>query len=447
MMTDTPDRPTRERSRAAQGKWEHRAALSLVLVATLCATDPVAAEFSMEPYIRVGPRYDSNPRYNTSRVDYESAWGTLVDARLPMEYRSPRASVTLRPRLVYSFYPDEDENDLEDRDKYLTGAANWLTRRSNIGASYGYTDLALRTSELQSAGDSSPGGSGETRIFRDDTQQRWYFQPYWQYQFSGANSFTLNGGYEQVRYDEDFISRRFDYDYSSASAAFTHAFNARHSAALRATFTKFDSENAEARVQNDSETNSLSLIYTYAWSETTTLSADLGWARTKNEVRRPNNIDPVTGPFCDPVFIIFFPCEFKSDSTNFVGNLTATKQSETVEYKFTIGQSITPNSNGAEVLRFNIDAVARKQFTERVSGRLGIVAFTQNDVGDSDRNFERDYIRGMIRLNYRFARRWSIYGTYIHTFNDEQNALFLDRTVRNHFVSMGVTFQGDGWRW
>jgi len=416
----------------------------VALLAGLGAT-PAQAEFSAEPYIQGGFRYDSHPRYRPSDENPDSAWGTIFDVRLPMELRSQRASITLDPRLVYSFYPDSDEDDLEDRDKYLTGLANWMSPRSNVGARYGLTNLALRTSEFDSAGGS--GGAGNTRIYSRGTQERWYFQPYWQYNFSPANSFTLDGGYEEVRYDEVLASRRFDYDYSYTSAMLTHAFNTRHSVALQGRWTKFDSQNKDSSVRNNSETNTLSLIYEYTWSETTTLSADVGWARTKNEVQRPNNFDPVTGPFCDPILIPFFPCETKSDSTNFVGNLTAVKNTETVEYKVVVGQSITPNSNGAEVLRFNIDASARKRFTERVSGRLGILAFTQNDVGTTDRDFERDYIRVNLRLNYRFAEHWSIYGAYAHTFNDQQDLLFGSWTVRNNFLSAGITFKGDGWRW
>lgn len=408
---------------------------------------PAAAEFTVDPYVSGGVRYDTNPRYlDNSRFDPDSAWGTIVDARLPMEWRSPRVQVSFDPRIVYSFYPDSEDDDLEDRDHYLIGDASWMGRRSGIGADYGYTDLALRTSEFQNAG-GTPGGSGDSPIFARGTQQRWYFQPYWQYQFSPANSLLLNGGYEEVRYDEDIFSNRFDYDYAYASATFSHAFSYRHTLGLRAQFTKFDSENLDATVQNDSETNSLSLIYQYQWSETTELAADVGWARTKSEVKRPNAVDPVLGPFCNPALIPFFPCEIDFDSSNFVGNLTATKTAETVKYQLIVGQSITPNSNGAEVLRFNVDFWIDKRFTERFTARLGVIAFTQNDVGDSDRDFERDYIRGTLRLRYRFARRWSIYGAYIYTFNDQQESLSVDRTVRNNFVSAGIAFDSEGWRW
>ena len=120
---------------------------------------------------------------------------------------------------------------------------------------------------------------------------------------------------------------------------------------------------------------------------------------------------------------------------------------ETVEYQVVVGQSITPNSNGSEVLRFSIDGWIDKRFTERFSGRLGVVAFTQDDVGDTERDFERDYIRANIRLRYRFARRWSVYGAYAYTWNDQTDRLFGDRTVRNNFVSAWrIVFQSDGWR-
>ena len=408
----------------------------------IACTAAATAEFSAKPYIQGGALYDTNPYFQTSGQNPEAAWGTIFDVRLPLKLQTPRASISLAPRLLYSFYPDEKFEGAELRDKYLTGGANWNSRQSNLGASYGYTNLSLRTSEFDSS-----GGSGTTRFSRDDTQRRWYFQPYWQYQLSPVNAFNLNGGYDEVRYDEKFVRRRFNYDYTFASAGLTHTFNPRHSISLRARFAKFDAENMNLRITNDSETNSLSLIYNYAWSDTTQLLADLGWARTKNTVIRPNNIDPITGPYCEPAFIAFLPCEFKSDSANFVGNLSATKRSETTNYTIAIGQSVTPNSNGAEVLRFRINASASKTFSERINGLLSIAAFTQDDVGSSTRDFEQDGINARLRLNYRLAQHWSLYGAYVYTFRKTTQALFEDRTIRNHALSFGVTYQGDGWRW
>lgn len=418
-----------------------RAPICLLLFLGTATPAVMAAEFSIVPSVHGGIRYDTNPRHRSSEKEIEDAQGMIFDVDVPMTYRTPTASASLRPRVVRSFYRDDEFSDLEDRDHYLTGSASQAFRRSFIGANYGYTDLSLRTSEFED------NGSGLVPILNDDTQTRWYIQPYWQYQFTPANSLFLNGGYNEIRYHEERASRLFDYQVSDVNASFRHALNARHSVALQARFSKFDSENKDIRVSNDSETNSLSLIYDYEFSEKTKITADIGWARTKSDVQRPNSIDPDTGPFCDPAFIEIFPCEFSSDSNNFVGNLTATRQLETTRYQFVIGQSITPNSNGTEVLRFSVDGKVNKNFTERLSGSLRIRALTQNDVGDTERDLERDYVIGNVRLNYQFARRWSVYGHYKFTLDKEKSVLISERKVRNHYFSIGITFQGDGWRW
>ncbi|MDP7661075.1 MAG: hypothetical protein QF789_07625 [Gammaproteobacteria bacterium] len=419
------------------------------LLAGICTVKPAAAELSIKPYIKGGVRYDSNPRYQENSVDYESKWGAIYEARLPIEYRSQRTELSLTPRIIYSSYPDAEDHDLEDRDKYLTGTASRDSRQAKFGASYGHTDLSLRTSEFESAGDSSPGGSGETRFFANDSQERWFFQPYWYYQLSPASVLSLNGGYQQISYDEELVSKRFDYDYSNVSAAFQHTLDNRHAVSLQAQFAKFDAKNAELGSANNSETNSLNFVYTYTWSETAEVSADLGWARTKNQVRQPNDIDPLTGPYCNPVFIVFFPCEFKSDATNLVGNLTATQKSESTEYKIVLGQSITPNSNGAEVVRFNLNATVDRRFSEHLYGKFGIIAFTQKNAGNTNQNFDRDYIRGNVWLGYRFAREWWIYAAYTVTSSDTRDNLSIDwkMQMHNHTALMGIRFQSDGWRW
>ena len=403
----------------------------------------------MTPYLLAGARFDSNPRYLRSDLDPQSAWGTLVDLRLPILWSSERGSASLTPRAVFSFYPDDEFEDLEDRDYYLTGSAGWNFRKSVIGAGYGYKKLSLRTSELQDPGDSSPGGSGGQQVFtNDDQQDLWYVRPYWQYQLSTKNRVFLNGGYEDVRYDETIQSRRFDYEYKFTTAGFNHSLNLRHRIGLQARWSNFKSENSDFRITNDSETNNLSIIYDYFWSDSAQLSANIGWARTKNTIFRPNFSNPFIGPYCEPALIVIIPCEIKSDSNNFVGNVTLTKQSQSVDYRVRVGQSITPNSNGSEVLRFSVDASANRKMTARLTGKLGLLAFRQQDVGETNRDFERDYIRARLRFDYRIRRNWSFYGSYAYTFNEQnRSSVAQDGAIRNHFLSAGITYNPDGWRW
>jgi len=414
----------------------------VLMLAGISATIPAAAEFTIEPRVDSSVRFDTNPRYRSGGADVDSVWGTVFDVRLPMEYATQRSTVSLVPRLVYNFYPDSDDDDLEERDEYLTGTANWAGRRSSIGTGYGYSDLSLRTSEFQDTDSLSPDGSGSADFFRD-TQRRLYFQPYWQYQLSNTNLVSLNTGYEEVRYDELFTTNRRDYDFANVSGAFQHTLNERHAITLQARSTNFESENNRRTISSDSKTNSLTLIYSYVWSDRTKLSVDLGWAKTKNETSQTDGLNLVFGRFCTQVL----PCEGESNSTNFVGNLTATHQSETTEYRIVVGQSITPNSTGAEVLRINVDALVKKKLSDRINAQISVVAFAQDSVDNVDNAISRDYLSARLRLNYQLTRRWTVYSSYRLTLNKEDFGSPGDRTIRNHIVFTGVVFRSNGWRW
>lgn len=414
-----------------------------LLIFGVCAAIPSVAEIRVNPSISGAAKYESNPRRTSGAAESDSATGSLLDARLAIDYGSPRGSIQLFPRIVYTFFPDSEDEDLEDNSAYLTGAAERQFRKSRMSANYGYTNLSIRTSEFETADSTSPGGSGGRRIVRDDTQERWYVKPSWVYRFSPANLFSVSSGYDSVSYDEELVSTRFDFDFKDVGLTFQHSFNSRHAVSLQARFSKFDSENREARITNNSETTNLSVIYTYAWSATSNISADLGWAKSKVEVERPN-----TGPFglpvlCDSALTI---CTFENDSTNFVGNISAAKRTETIDYSLAIGQSISPNSNGSEVLRFSVNGRINKKFSERVSGQMGILAFDQSNVGGDNQGFDREYVSGNVRLVYRFARRWSVFTDY-RVDLDKQSDASNNRTVRNHLVSIGINFSGDGWRW
>ena len=404
---------------------------------------PVQAEISVKLDAQGGARFDTNPRFQSSDRESDSAWGSLVDVRLDMDYSSPRGSISLDPRILFNFYLDDKDKDLEDRNGYLTGTASRNFRQSSLSAAYGYTNLGTRVSEFEGVDDNVTGGSGGTLEFADSTQEHWFFKPSGQYQLSRTNTISVNAGYDDVSYDDDFISNRFDYEVVTAGASFQHVLNPRHIVALRGGLSKFESKSVNLDIENDSDTNSLSIVYFYSWTENTRISADVGWANTKSVVRRPNQFFFGVGLICDTALIL---CELDFDSTNFIGNISINNSSETGEYSFAIGQSITPNSNGSEVVRFNVDASASKRFSNRLSGRIGLFAFKQDNVGDENDAFRRDFFSGSTEIQYGFTQYWSAFARYRFSI-DKQRAQIDDRSITNNTVSIGIRYLGKGWRW
>ncbi len=426
----------------------------IVLVGLTGPSGEIAAQtWEIVPRIATGAQYESNPRHLSDDSRVESATGLIVDLRLPMVLETERTTATLTPRLINWFYRKEVNQDLEAQNKYVNAAVSHATLRSSTGLAAGWSDVELRNSESE-----FDDGTG-LPVLIDSTVRRWNVNPYWSYQLTEVNSVSLNGGYSEYRNHPTSLNRfRFDYDSSFLSAGYNHRLTLKNSIGFRANLSKFDSFQPTTETTNDSTSNGLSLVFSRAISDTVSTSVNLGWARTKSEgvvTVVPINI-PGFGPACllDDGSIVppsgnpaqCAPRTFKSDSTNFVGNISIGKRSESAQYDLSIGQSITPNSNGAEVIRRTLSANANREFTDHLSGMLGLYAYEQKDVGDL-RPFTRHFVGVNLSGTWRFNPRWSATLRYRFLYNEYSEDLFFNEFDNtNNTLFLGIVYNGEGWR-
>jgi len=404
------------------------------------------AAWEVKPIVTVGADMQTNPRHRSDSGSEESATGLRIATSLPTTVRSERTNLTITPTYVTSFYRKEINEDLEDDDKLLTANISHIAPQSGYGMSAGYTKLSLRTSEFEFSDPDSPTG-GTGRISAEGTQDHWWVAPYWSYQLSPRNSISLNGGYHDITYNETQIGF-FDSDFNSLSASVRHIFDAKNSLSFQANLSNFNSNNPDTGARNESETNGLSVVYGRALSNTLSTNVNLGWARTKSEFSfslTPIEI-PGLGPVCPGTFAPP-PCDLvsKSDVTNFVGDISLTLAAETTQYTVSVGQSVSPNSAGSEVLRQTAQGFMTKTFTERLSGSLGVLAFDQKNVGESTLQ-ERQFVSLTTSLNWKFSERWSVSGHYTYTYDRAKGLVFDRQSTVNHRLFLSVIWAGLGWR-
>ena len=411
--------------------------VSVILGLALSPDDSASADWEVVPDVAFGATFQTNPRLAINSANEESASGLFVDARFPMRLRTERTSASLAPRLRKSFFRKEENQDLEDEDYYLPGSVSHSTMYSNFGTGFSYSSLSLRTTEAD-------GGGTGGRVLSDSRQRNVSINPFWSYQLSPANTLSLNGGVSQTDFSPPTRSR-FDFDFNNLSVSFAHVFNARNRISVQGNFTKFDSEQEFLRITNDSTSNGLSVIFTNSISETLSLTTNLGWAKTESEFTTP--IGPIFVPILGNLCADFTPppCKSKSDSTNFVGDLSLAKRSELINYNVSIGQTITPNSNGSEVVRRTLNGDVKKQFTRRFSVSIDMVAFQQKDVGDTTRR-DRDFLSLRTILRWQFNEQWDITARYLFSFNDNQgNLLIQNGSYQNQQVFLGLVYRSPGW--
>jgi hypothetical protein len=421
-----------------------RLSIIAILFGWIGLTDCVsAADWKIVPQVDVGTQYQSNPRFRVDSQDEESATGLFVDAKLPVTFANRRTEASLLPHVQRSFYRKEVNQDIERENYYLQANVGRRMPRTGFGASAGYSNRDLLSSEFDS-GD----GSGTPVLF-DNRETRLFLNPYWSYQLSPANSVGVNGGVSQTRFDDRTL-QRFDYDYNNLSATFTHILNEKNSVQLQANFNKFDSFQPLTTVENDSTTNGLSAIFTNYFSESLSFIANLGWARTQSTVMFPSISVPGLGDLCFDFTPP--PCINKTDSTNFVGDLALQKRSETIGYSVSIGQSITPNSNGAQVVRRTLRGQFNKNFRRNFSAALNLSAYRQTDVGATDDegnnlNRKRDYANMQANVRWQFRRELALSASYRYTWSRQSGFIFFrPGTVINNTVFIGLSYKGRGWR-
>ncbi len=405
-----------------------------------------AAKTEVDGRFEIGGLYESNPRLRSGFND--DATGLLLNAIANMNYGTERNNLKFSPRLQLSRYKDPEDKDLEMNNYYLDLLTDHKTVRSTTSLGASYSNVSVRTSELESA-DSIGGGTGDIR-FATDKQRLWSIFPKWGYQISPRDVINLDARYTDVSYKES-LSGRFDYTNISANAAWQHDLNEKLSAGLLLNASKFDSESPLTNITNDSKTYGGSLFIKYEFSETLTGSAYFGSRRTDSTVSFPP-VDIIV-LFPPPPTVTEVcpddgsppPCERSSSGNNFVGNIGLTKKSENTTYDMSIGRSISPNSNGAQVARDELRATVAHRLSRHLTGSLNLLYYDQEDAVARTRS--RKYVSVRPSVVWHFSRRWGVRVAYRYVRSDGTFTLGGTRSnTDNHYVFLGFSFQGDPWR-
>lgn len=412
----------------------------------LLAQQALGQALDIRPQIDARLEYNDNPRMQLQ--DEDDSFGTILDARLPMTWATQRTELIFNPRAVIHWYSDSDDDDLERTDWYLNGTALRRFTKSEIGLNAGYREVGVLSSELEEAVPEDPDiddpgtgtGDGLLPIRVDETREQWDVSPYWTYQMDQSNSWTVEASYTDTTFDKADITGRADWDGTSVSGQWDHILNPRDTISVQATAYAYESNGQLSGLSDfNNETDNLGLNVTYSrqWSETVTVSLLAGLAYSDIEGTETGicEIDPLL----DCV-------QFDDDDTNWLANLRIRRRAELTTLNFDLGRRVVPSSGGTVVTREEIALFVDRRLSERFTGTVGVRGYTQDSVGDVQRN-DRDYFTGELRARYRLSPRWSVVGGYRYIwqeFNSFDTAA--DTDSASNRVYIGVTFQGYGIR-
>jgi hypothetical protein len=351
-----------------------------------------AQQWTIAPEIKVGGEYDDNGRLQSDEAEIQEIDGYLLEGSLGIAYATERTIFDLTPRLRSSVY--DETPDVDSDDQFLDLGFNHKTLRSEFDVHGSYSRESVRTAErtdedidVDDPDEIPTDGTG--LVFDDDRRSRFVIAPEWSYDIGERTSLGARLQFMDVSYDGDEATSRVGYTDQRAAALLSRSLTERTRGYIAVSARQFEND----RGTNEVDGLGGGIGFESDISETTQLRAEVGYEETTDS-------------------------ETDVSDSNIVGNISLIRRFETVrilaQYKHDVGASGSGRVTQRDSLGFNL----KKQFTERVSGGIGVRA-TQtdalDDLGDQAVAFEeRDFTRVFAQLEVALSQAFWVEAQYSH---------------------------------
>lgn len=366
-----------------------RPAAMFALIASGLASSPAvnAQEWRLQPELRIGGEYDDNARLSTSSEIVQEIDGYLLGASLGVGYATQRTELLFEPRLRSKVY--NEEPDVDSDDQFIDFSLSHSTLKGEFGLRSNYARESVRTAERADpdfdADDPEEIPTDDTALlFTTDKRELFRVVPEFEYALTERLSLDARASYLDVSYDDAISSFLVDYTDLRLEGALSRAWTQRTQIYAGVSARQFENKASGEEVDG----YGVGIGAESRLSQTTSLRAEIGYEDTEQAS---------TG---------------ESDS-NIVGNLSVVRRLETMTLLAQYRRNVSANGSGRVTARDSLNFNLHKDFTERVSGGLG-VRFHQSDaVGDgTTASRDREFLQLRAQIELAVSRSVSLEADY-----------------------------------
>jgi hypothetical protein len=402
-----------------------RALLGAALLSgALIAVPTQAAQTYWQPQIEASVEQNTNRNLAIDPANEEDVHGYSVTAEVLWGHVTPRTETRVLPRVRFQRFPDD--KDAQRSEQFLDfSTQHRASERSTFDLVGRFSREDTFRTELGGAEfddfdpDDTTDGADSGSIRGEDTRKRAQLRPGYTYEFSELNGIFIGGVAETVRFDSGSDSiNRTDYDYFELRTLLTHRLSPLTRLSAGPVVSRY-----ETRL-DDRQTDSygIELNLDHRWSEVTQVRGGLFVRRSEFDV-----IDGAT-------------TDTESD-TDFGANISVTRRTEVGAFRAWAGRAARPSTGGNLVLRDELRLQFDRDFSERLSMRTALRAYTEESKGALDANRDKDYARAELGLKWMLTPTMYIGGRYEYTWRE----LARDETSgKNHAAILSFGYRGLG---
>jgi hypothetical protein len=387
--------------------------LHLVLATSLLlASGLAAAQWRVEPIIKVGGEYDDNATLDDFTDQEITLQGYLLEGTLDMRYASQLTSFNFTPRVLSRNYSDNPE--YESTDVFVNSRFDRQMQFSSIGFRVNYDQQTVRTAERADADldsddpdDITGDDSGRVGLIGD--REKWRITPNWAYRFSESSTISAELDYFDVNYDDVFADLLTDYTDARLNVSFRPGYSERSAFLMTATGRHMESD----RLGTTSVDGAGLLVgLDRTLSQTTRVSAMVGVENTDDDTDAVSEV---------------------------VGNVTLIRNLETINILAQYRRSISASGAGRVSSRDQINVNFNRRLNQKISAGIGISAYHSQGLGDTVSIDDRDYVQLRTMFSWYLTPAFVVEADYRYTILDRGDAVG-ERANSNH-VTLWFIYQ------
>ena len=405
--------------------WTGRSAL----VAMLLYSGTAAAQWHIDPVLRVGWDYDDNATLSIRTDNEEQISGPIGEASIDFSYASETTTFSLRPTFRTRNYEEEFNRDSDDQFLRLRtgyeGVRNQLTFLGDYGRE------SVRTAELADADldvDEEPEDIPDDDIACNNEsgavildpgcvgirqrRERLRVLPRWTYQLSDASSLVTDVSFLTVDYEDvEAQTNLFDFTDARFNLSYRRRFSARNTGILALTARDYQTDN----IGGDSSGWGVSAGFNRDISETTRLRALVGVEQSDLDNPLPGQED------LDP---------------SFVTDISLTRRLETIRLLAQYRQRVAASGRGGLRRRDEINLRLTRDLNQKISAGLGVRAYAIDSLENDDN--EQNYVQLRGQFVWRITPAFSFQTDYRFTLIDRET---LGESANSNQVTVWLSYQ------
>jgi hypothetical protein len=378
---------------------ELEGAARLALLCALASGPALAAEVFWQPIVKLQATSNSNLDLTPVTAERQSGAGYFADAATVIGITSPTSQTTIKPRLVYNYYPTASE--LDQLEAYLDFSSQFTWPRDRLllfGRYEHITDLHAETPAAQynPVTPGLPTAPTSGQIAFGSTVDSVVFVPSWQHNLTPLTNLLLSGVYQYMNFTPSDTVSHVDFDYGLVKAAFGWNQSPRTSW----NFGVFGSTYQARNIDSHADTYGPQIDFHHEWSPIWSSSLALLWQRSTLVGRSPLVYDET--------------------ADNFGFSFETTYKTQLDQLRLTLSRTITPSASGSLYDTDEARLQYERDFTERLSMIGAVRYFRTEDVAHIITQNTRDYVTTTISVQWMVTARTYVQAGYTYTWQKYQ---------------------------